>query len=195
MADAISKSDVEKARAELARMRRALASWLKYRRMNDAVAAGRVPSRLPVKVAQEVAVGDRDWATEQKLATQLHTLLSEVMPDAMLPGVNVSVDRDAATKLAEIAITGSAPVQYPAPQGIIWMWPVLIVGGLLLAITMAIRTYADVAKEKERLACIRAGACTDYGFWLKMGGIAIVGWFVWTQAGGKEAVSGLLKRR
>jgi hypothetical protein len=72
---------------------------------------------------------------------------------------------------------------------------VLIVGGLLLAVTTAVKTAADVAKEREHYACIQAGACTDYGFWLKWAGIGTLAYFAWNDMGVGDMVKGLLKKR
>lgn len=190
----ISSADVVKAKRELDRMRGSLRSWLKFRTLNDAVAAGKAPSKLPVKVAQQVVMSERDWGTEQKLANQLHALLSELHPDAQLPNPSVQQNPQAAVQLAVIAIKGPTALAAPQATGIVWMWPVLIVGGLLLAVTTAIRSMADVAKEKERYACIRAGACTDYGFWLKVGGVAAAAWFAWTQTGLGDSVKSYLRK-
>lgn len=190
----ISSADVVKAKRELDRMRGSLRSWLKFRTLNDSVAAGKAPSKLPVKVAREVVLAERDWATEQKLANQLHALLSELHPDAQLPNPSVQQNPAAAVQLAAIAIKGPTALAAPQATGIFWMWPVLIVGGLLLAVTTAIRSMADVAKEKERYACIRAGACTDYGFWLKVGGVAAAAWFAWTQTGLGDSVKSYLRK-
>lgn len=179
----ITKSDVAKAKAELGKMRGSLAAWLRYRKMNDEVAMGKRPSKLPANAALAWMSQERDWAAEQKLAIQLHTLLSELSPDAALPSPDVQANPQAAVQLATIAINGPTALARPEAQGFLFMWPVIIVGGLLLAVTTAIKSQADVAKEKEHYACIRAGACTDYGFWLKVGGVAAAGWFVWTQTG------------
>ena len=200
MSQTVSRSDVMKARQELDRMRGALVSWLKYRLRNDAVMAGTVRSnRLPAAAAKQLIqsdLGDRAQ-TEQRLANQLAILLAELHPDAQLPNPDLSQNPNAAVELAKLAIAGPAALtlRQPQPQGFVWMWPVLIVGGLLLAVTTAIRSMADVAKEKERLACIRAGACTDYGFWLKTGGLLMAGWFAWTQTGLGDAVKGAIRKR
>lgn len=187
----VSSQDVARANALLRRMRRSLAIWLKYRGWNDEVAAGTRPTTKPRALAVQI-VGQRDWATEQKLANQLHVLLSEVMPDALLPDPNITTNASAAVELAKIAISGKPPatVATAQPTGSTapWLWPVLIVGGLLLAVTSAIGSMADVAKTKEEYACIQAGACTDYGFWLKVGGIAMLGWFLWTQTSLKDQI-------
>jgi hypothetical protein len=194
----VSTAEVQKAQAQLTRMRRSLATWLKHRKMNDDVVAGIRPSKKwPQAVAVQYA-SQRDWAIEQKLADQLHALLSEVMPNAALPDPNVSTNNAAAVQLAQIAISGQAPAAQAAPmaQGSTppWLWPVAIVGGLLLAVTTAISSYADVAKSKEEYNCIQAGACTDYGFWLKAAAVAGLGWFLWTQTGLKDTVRGIGRR-
>jgi hypothetical protein len=172
-------------------MRHSLKSWLKYRQWNDDVVAGTRPTRQPRAIAVRIAQ-QRDWATEQNLADHLHALLSEVMPDAALPEPDVKANPSAAVQLAQIAISGKAPPTTAGPQAQgstpPWLWPVLIVGGLLLAVTTAIGSMADVAKTKEEYACIQAGACTDYGFWLKAGGIAALGWFLWTQTSLKDTI-------
>jgi len=184
----ISTLEVQKAQSQLHQMRHSLGRWLKYRQILDEVAAGTRQTSKPQALAMQIAQSSRDWATEQKLANQLHVLLSEVMPDATIPEPDVTANPQAAVQLAQIAISGTPPVTAAAPiaQGGAsppWLWPVLIVGGLLLAVTTAISSMADVAKSKEEYACIQAGACTDYGFWLKVGGAALVGWFLWTQVG------------
>jgi hypothetical protein len=173
------------ATAELGRMKRSLKQWLKYRRRNDEATG-----------VMLVRVGERDWGIEQKLANELHVLLSEVFDAGLLPSPNIQRNPDAAVQLAEIAISGQLPNESAGPeaQGIVWMWPLVIVaGGLAFVATTAIRSYADVAKEKERLACIRAGACTDSGFWLKVGAIAFVGWFAWEKMGVGGKVKKLMK--
>ena len=195
----ISKPEVQKAAAELASMRRSLAAWLKFRLLNDQVMAGQKRDlKMPLPYAQRVIASSRDMAVEQDLAQKLHVLLAEVMPDARLPDANVSRNPRAAVELAQIALVGASPTA--AAQGGFgafpgashpWLWPVLIVGGLLLAITTAIKTSADVAKEKERLACIQAGACTDFGFFLKIGGVAMLAYVAWHQFGGKELAAKL----
>lgn len=189
----VSKDAVTKAKVELDRMRRSLASWLKYRKLNDAVVAGTAPTKKPRAFASAVISQSRDWAAEQKLAKQLHVLLSECLPDTPLPEPDIQKNPNAAVQLATIAINGpGGSVSSPTTQGFIWMWPVLIVGGLLLAVTTVVKTLADVQKEKERLACVQAGACTDHGFWLKAGGIAALVYVAW-QMGLKERIGRALK--
>jgi hypothetical protein len=187
----VSKNDVQRAKVELDRMRGALKGWLKYRTINDAVVAGTAPTKKPRKFAAEVIAQIRDWGAEQKLAKQIYVLLCETMPGVQLPDPNVAVNPEAAVQLAKIAINGSTPSS-PQAQGIAWWWPAIIVGGLLLAVTTAIKSSADTAREKERLACIQAGACTDHGFWLKVGGISMLAYVLW-QMGLGERVKKALK--
>lgn len=71
----------------------------------------------------------------------------------------------------------------------------LIVGGLLIAVTTAIKTAADVAKDSEEKACIQAGACTDYGFWLKAGGVTALVWFAWRELGVGDVVKSVVRSK
>jgi hypothetical protein len=189
----VSKTDVQRAKVELDRMKGSLRSWLKFRALNDAVAAGTAPTTKPRKYAAEVVTQSRDWDAEQKLAKQLYVLLSETLPGVQLPDPNIVTNPQAAPQLAKIAIDGP-PSSSPQAQGAWYTsWPVLIVGGLLLAITTTIRTVAEVAKDKEEKACIQAGACTDSGFWLKVGGISMLVYIAWQMGLGdqiKKALKG-----
>ena len=191
----VSPQEVAKAQAHLRRMRQSLVKWLRYRSMNDQVMAGTRKTSKPRALAMQIVAQNRNAATEQNLADQLHTLLSEVMPNAALPNPSLASNPNAAVQLAQIAITGQPPSSVASPEATGatpgWLWPVLIVGGLLLAVTSAISTYADVAATQEQYACIQAGACTDYGFWLKVGGIAMLGWFLWTQTSIKDSFKAL----
>jgi hypothetical protein len=180
---------VEKLRAEveLGKMRSSLRGWLKYRSLNNAVAEGRAKSKVPPGLAKKMLDTSRDWPLEQKLAKQLYVLLSEVFDSQMLPDPR---DPDAAAKLAEIAIAGklSSEAQGAQAQGFFWMWPaVIVVGGVLFTIVFKIRSDAALAEEKERLECIKLGACTDYGFWLKVAGVGVIAWLAWDKFGLREA--------
>lgn len=183
---AMTTQEVSRAAAELQRMRGSLASWLKYRDLNDRVMAGSAPAKRPQASAQAAAVRA---SAEQDLATKLSALLSAVMPGAPLPSPSLQENPRAAVDLAKIALQGGSSVASPTATGGIftggpaWLWPVLIVGGVLLAVTTAVKTAADVAKDREEKACIMAGACTDYGFWLKAGGIVAIAWFAWKEMG------------
>lgn len=204
---AITTTDVQKAATELAKMRRSLAAWLKFRTINDSVLAGTITQiRKPLPYAQRVVAGSRNMANEQDLADKLNTLLTQLMPGQTLPNANVSVNPNAAVQLAQIALQGaqgqvmqsaaatSGVASFLSTPSHPWLWPVLIVGGLLLVVTTAIKTSADVAKDQEEKACIEAGACTDYGFWLKAGGIVALTWFAWTQLGVGDVVKNAIKK-
>lgn len=201
---AITTTDVQKAALELAKMRRSLAAWLKYRTINDSVLAGTIASiRKPLPYAQRVIAGSRNMANEQDLADKLNTLLAQLMPGQALPNANVSTNPNAAVQLAQIALQGAqgqvmqsaaATSGFLATPSHPWLWPVLIVGGLLMVVTTAIKSSADVAKDQEEKACIEAGACTDYGFWLKAGGIVALTWFAWTQLGVGDVVRNAIKK-
>lgn len=193
---AITTAAVQKAAAELEKMKSSLRGWLKYREINDRVLVGRANTKIPPGIAKKLVEQNRDPYVEADLAAKLHALLAEVMPGAQLPDPAAP---GAAVQLAKIALAGSsAEPQAMAGLGVPshpWLWPVLIVGGLLLAVTTAVKTAADVAKERERYACIQAGACTDYGFWLRAGGITVLAWFAWKELGLGDFVKGAIKKR
>jgi len=190
----VTSSERARAEAELRRMRGALAGWLRYRTLNDEVATGARPAKLPAQVAAVYVQTGRDAALERRMALRLHALLSEAMDAQQLPDPN----RDgAAVALARIAVAGAVPSETAAPaaQGFIWLWPIaIVVGAVLFTLVAKIRSDADVLKERERIECIKVGACTDYGFWLKVGGIALVSYLAWEKFGLKEAVAGWRRR-
>ncbi len=191
MAQPIKAKEISNAARELAKMRGSLRGWLKYRLINDEILSGkRATKKIPPGLAKKIILQSRDPEVEAGLAERLHVLLSEVMPDAKLPS---PLSENAAVALAMIAIHGSQQASQPVPtQGLVLPpWPVLVVAGVLILGVVAIQSYADVAKERERYACIRAGACTDYGFWLKAGGAVVLAWFVWE----KTPVGATVKRK
>lgn len=171
-----------RATAELRRMRRSLKGWLDYRLKMDAVAAGKVKGKLSPQATAELLSAYRDPAIEARMAHELYALLSEVFDSQALPHPG---SPGAAVALAKIAVSGALPGEAPAPQaqGIVWLWPVVIVGGAAFVLLGSVRSFAEVAKERERYACIKAGACTDYGFYLKWGAILAGGYFIWTHLG------------
>ncbi len=179
----ISAPDLATAQRELARMKSALAGWLKYRQMNDAVRAGIRPAKRPLP--------PRSPVLEQRLATQLAALLHQVMPDAVLPATDLTQTPDAAVQLAQIALGQIVPPNTtPAAVGALSngvLMAAIIVGGLLLTVTTAIKSNAEAAEAQEHYACIQAGACTDYGFWVKAAALVGAGWLAWTKLGGKAA--------
>jgi hypothetical protein len=188
--EALPVTAAEKSRAEveLAKMRRSLRGWLKYRNLNNAVVAGRAKAKVPPGLAKKMIESGRDWGLEQRLGKQLYVLLSEVFDAQQLPDPR---DPDAAVKLAEIAIAGRLPMESTTPgpeaQGLIWLWPAVVVVGLVLfTVVFKIRSDASLAEEKEKIECVKMGACTDYGFWLKLGGVALIGWLAWDKFGLRE---------
>lgn len=199
MAQSITQ-EVQRAAQELSRMRGSLSSWLKYRTLNDRVLAGTALVRKPAGYAQRVVAASRDMAVEQDLADKLHALLERMLPGQTLPNADLRSNPDGAVQLAQVALMGGQTSSQAVAMGGLfgagspWLWPVLIVSAVLLGVTTAIKTAADVAKDHEEKACIEAGACTDYGFWLKAGGVLAIVWFAWREMGGKEFVHSLTKK-
>lgn len=189
----ITMAEVGAAKTKLSRMRRKLVKWLEYRKIVDDVASGARPTKKAA--AREIArqqISQRGPA-ELELASRLHSLLSTIEPDIALPEPSSS---GAAVALAGFAVTGKLPSTGSTQGGLgsiggaahPWMWPALIVGGLLLAVTTVIHTAADVVKDREEKACIASGACTDYGFWLKAAAALGISWFVWKEMGVGDVV-------
>lgn len=186
----ITSTEKMKAEKRIKSMRRKLSKWIKARRINDEAAMGRRKAKVPVAVLAKTLPLARDWKLEQRLAVRIHALLSEVMDASQLPNPDISKDPNAAVKLAEIAINGKLAEEAvsPSPQGIIWLWPVVVVVGMVMFTIMSkISSDADLAELKEMNRCKETGACTDSGFWLKMAGAAIVGWVAWDKLGVKKA--------
>jgi len=184
MAGTITTRDVTKARAELDRMKVSLGKWLKYRTLNDQAMRGTAPSKVGPGAARQIVGRRRSSGAERKLAAHLHALLSELEPDATLPDPTAP---GAAVALAKSALSPSLITGGSSSSGMGsipgWVWPVAIVTGLLLAVTTAIKSQAEVQLAQEKTACIEAGACTDDSFWLKWGAIAFVAWLVWKELG------------
>lgn len=188
----VTKAQAVKNATSLKQMKSSLVSWLKFRALNDQVAQGYgVPKALLKRpgantaTASSTVIAERPIA-EAQLASQLHALLSEVFDAGSLPDPDLMKNPDGAVQLAKIAVAGKLPgdATAPAAQGFVWLWPlVIIVGAIAYVITTQIRNSADVAKENERIACIEAGACTDTGFWLKFGAIAVGAWIIWDKFG------------
>jgi hypothetical protein len=108
---------------------------------------------------------------------------------ASLPKPDVATDPDAAAKLAVIAIKGICPSDAtPQPQalGIFWFAIAIPIAGVAFVISQSIKSKADVAKHEAEIRCRESGACTDAGFWLKWGAIAVGAWVVWDKFGLKE---------
>lgn len=193
MEQPISVQEVRRAATELAKMRGSLTSWLRYRTLNDRVLAGTTPTTKPLGYAQRLVAGNRDMAAEQDLADKLSALLHKLLPGQTLPNADLRTNPQGAVQLAQIALMGASQVPGPVATGALlpsmgspWVWPAIIVGAVLVTVTTAIKTAADVAKDHEEKMCIQAGACTDYGFWLKAAGVAALLWLGWEKWGGKE---------
>lgn len=181
-------------------MQRTLKSWLKFRQRMDRYVAGQVkapalfrnPGAKPLPPSVVGAtLGAERFNDEQDLAETLHALLTECGADASaLPVPDISQDPNVAVKLATIAIKGKTPEEVSSnqAQGLAWFVLLIPVAGIVLTISQFIKSKADVAKDKERIRCIESGACTDAGFWLKVGAIAITAWLAWDKFGLREAV-------
>jgi hypothetical protein len=204
----VTSAQAQRGKIELGKMRRSLAAWLKFRTLNDKVAAGQpVPAPLlkrpgavrPTAQAMSACLSAQRGQDEQALATQLHQLLGEVFDPQSLPNPDITKNPRAAVQLAQIAVAGKLPgeASSPAAQGAaIWMWPLVIVIGVIgFVIMTSIRSSADVAKERERFECIKAGACTDSGFFLKLGAVAVIAWLAWDKLGIGERVKGALAKK
>lgn len=188
----VSTSDVQRAKVELDRMRGALKKWLKYRTLNDAVLEGKAPTKKPRAFARTVIEQSRDMIAEEKLAKQLYVLLVDAMPGVRIPSPDVTANPKAAVELARLVVEGPPPGS-PAAQGAWYLsWPVLIVGGALLAVTTVVRSMAELAERREYYACVKSGACSDEGMWLKWGGIAALAYVAW-QLGLGERIRKALK--
>lgn len=200
----LAGTDADQARADAAikSMRGALKGWLKYRDIMDAYVAGkrkapafwRNPGAKPLPPAVVAQTLRRErYPGEQDLAETLYGLLVEAgVNPAAIPAPNVAADPDAAAKLARIAIAGGTESE--AALGIAWFVLLIPVAGVVLVLSQMIKSKADVEKEKERLRCIESGACTDSGFWLKVGAIAVTAWLAWDKFGLREAVEKRKKR-
>ena len=184
---------------QLSKMKRELKGWLKYRKINDEIIGGKRAS----KVSSQYLLKMRDWDREQRIATRLHLLLSEVFDGQKLPNPDVKADPNAAVKLATIAINGKLPAETSSPQeqGLIWFfWPIAALATIAtITILTKISSDAETARERERLECIKAGACTDYGFWIKWASILFMGAWVyknrqWLLGGGKRTVKKVQRR-
>jgi len=192
-------ADQAKAAAVLRQMRRSLSRWLRVRRALDQYIAGDRPAPilgrrarpLPPRVAKVGLQQDR-FRTEQDLANQLYALLQDCgIPAIQLPSPDVSKDSEAAVKLATIAVAGKTPDEVPAAQaqGIVWFALAIPAAAVVLMWSYYVKSKADAAAEAERLRCIQAGACTDYGFWLKWAAVAGLGWFAWDKMGVRDIVA------
>ncbi len=165
-ADANSITVTEKAQAEreIKKMRSALEKWLKYRTLLGTPATDATP-------------------VEQRLGKRLYILLCEMFDSSKLP------PESAVIQLAQIAVAGKLSNESATPSavGFIWLWPaVAVVGLVMLTVVTKIRSDADDAADERKTQCIMAGKCTDTGFWLKVGGAALIAWLAWEKFGLKK---------
>ena len=193
-----------KAEAAVKQMRGSLKGWLKLRKRMDEYVAGKVKAPVLFRRAKPLppaVVGatlrEERYADEQDLAETLHALLVETgMDPQSLPVPDVGRDPDAAAKLATIVIKGKTPSEAASAQaqGVVWFVLAIPIAGVVLVISQYLKSKADVAKEKERIRCIESGACTDSGFWLKIGAVSLTAWLAWDKFGLREAVAKRKKR-
>ena len=171
-------------------MQRTLKRWLRFRKANDDAALGHKKAKVPMGVAAQRVTSMRDWALEKNIAKNLYAMLSEFMDPSALPDPR---QPGAAVKLAEIVVAGKLPEDVgPQATGLIWLWPVAIIAGSgAYAYSMKVQSDAEAAMHKEEIECRELGACTDYGFWLKLASVAFLGWFAWEKLGVKQKVKQL----
>jgi hypothetical protein len=162
----VAPAEAAKADREIKQMRGALQKWLKYRVLMNTPKSDMTP-------------------VEQRLGQQLYVLLSEMFDPQSLPPASDPV------RLAAIAVSGKLPTEgSQSAVGAFWVWPaVAVVGLVLMTVVTKIKSDAAAAADERRIQCIEAGKCTDTGFWLKLGGIVMVGWFAWEKLGLKKMVS------
>jgi hypothetical protein len=176
-------------------MRRSLKGWLKARTLNDQAAMGKVKAKVPASVFAKTLALTRDWPTEQRLAIQLHGLLSEFMDSSRLPYPDITKDPNAAAKLATVAVSGKLPAESSQPQAqggfaAFFTWPVAaIVGMVLFTVLSKISSDADVLKHREEEISKREGVTGFSSELLKYSLIAVGVWVVWDKFGLKEAAA------
>lgn len=176
----VTKDQARASRTKMQQMKNSLEGWLLQRRINDSFVLQLTEQRM---------------VDEAELAEMLHALLSEVFDAGQLPDPDITANPDAAVQLAAIAINGKLPGEATtaAAQGVVWMWPlVIVVGGIAFVISSAIRSKADVSKEHLRHQCIMSGKCTDTGFWFKWGAITLIGYIAITKTGLGDYLAGIL---
>lgn len=163
------------AKRELDKMQRSLSDWLKYRAMVNAVVAGKLPTAYQPAVIAQIVEAYRDVTTEQRLANELRAFLSTLHDQQDFSRLN-------AEELARVAVTGQVPASGPSAQGLVPLVWLIMVGGVVVTLATAVTSYADVLKERDRLALCKAGikdACgTPWLHWLAAGGVV---YFLWRE--------------
>lgn len=175
----------KQAEVALKKMQKSLKGWLKVRQRMDSFVARNPTAPVAASLRKQ------RFATEQDLAENLYSLLFETGIDpSSLPSPDVSADPGAAVKLANVAIAGKAPSEVASAQaqGIAWFVLAIPVAGVVLVLSQFIKSKAEVAKAQEERICKQSGDCTDEGFWLKWGAIAVISWLAWDKFGLREAV-------
>jgi len=192
---AVETSSKHEATAAVKSMRRSLRGWLKIRNEMNKYVAGtrkapalfRAAKPLPPAIVGATLQSER-YQVEQELGDLLYALLTEM--GYSVPQPDVATDPDATVKLAQIVVNGKTPdeVNGQQGQGIVWFVLAIPIAGVVIIMSQYLKSKADVAKEQEKTRCIESGACTDSGFWLKWGAIAVASWVVWDKFGLRESV-------
>jgi hypothetical protein len=175
------------AKRAIQRMKRSLKGYLKIRKKLTDLMSGKRKGNIPASLARDII--DLDPVGEQKLASDLYILLSEVHDPASLPLPSA----DSVVALAKIAINGEVgqAADKPVAQGFL---PILILAGagvIILTITSFISNRADVQKKKLEVQCEQAGECrrtSETVLWVV--GIMAGGWFAWNRMGLKQKFGG-----
>lgn len=173
-------------------MDKSLDKWLKVRLRVESALAGKGTKKSPREVMQ-IFQSHHDWAGEQRLASELHALLSQAQDPQLLPDPDVRKNPRAAIQLAEIALGKPSAVSLPGPaaQGIL---PFILVGAIAVvglgALVSSIRNTADVEKAKIEAECKMMGACGREG-WYLAAGLGVL--FLWEMGLG-DTVKKALKR-
>jgi hypothetical protein len=179
-----------RAKAELDKMRASLAGWLRVRDQVNAVTAGTMTAAYPAAVAKQIFDAYRDQATETKLALELRAFISQAYDSSQ-----INVESLNAEELARFVVTGRVPEGAstgPSPQG---FFPLLIlIAGIAYIATSAIGNYADILKERDRLALCKADpGNSECGVgWWKYVAIGGVVYFLWRETSLLDPVKELL---
>jgi hypothetical protein len=194
----MTASETAKAKARINKMRASLKDWLRYRTVLTDLAQGKRKGKVPAQVVAKWLEQEHDWAGEKRLAIRLHAMLSEAMDSSLLP--DPSKDREAAVKLARIAISGKLPgeASSPSPTGVVWFIPAAVVIAMVMyGYSAKVEAEADVQKERLKYECIKnAGwmACSGPGALVAAAAFAGLAWLAWDKFGLREAAGKLRKK-
>lgn len=154
-------ADQQLAQQKLVEMRRSLANWRAARLLNDELTRKGVPD--PMGTLKQ----------DEELRGKLIQYLTTLYPDAALPMSTLM--------LAEMVIVGPEkylpPPKAPSAQGFL---PLLLVGGVVLALMYTVSTIAENARiAEERKLCARGVTAYCPGTpWWKWAALAGVTYFV-----------------